>query len=289
MRKLIKEPLLHFLFIGVLLFLVFEFLPNSSGEEQDEIVITQGDIKSLKANFARTWQRPPTDRELTGIVEEFIREEIAYREAKAMGLDRDDSVIRRRLRMKMELLIEDIAGLTSPTDEELQTYLTANRENYSIPPQVSFMQVYLSPDRRGVEVENDALAVLADLGSAGEGADPVSYGDQNMLPGQLPLSYLDYIDRIFGKDFTRQLIEISPGRWSGPVWSSYGLHLVFVRKRIEGRDPELAEVRKEVERDWTAKRRKDIKEEMYQKLREKYLVSIEEAPDESLQQTAEAK
>ena len=120
MKKLLKDPLLHFLLIGAALFLVFGLIKGPAGNEENRIVITGGDIESLQANFARTWQRPPTESELAGLIEDKVRDEIAYREAVAMGLDQDDAVIRRRLRMKMELLVEDIAGLSSPTDEELQ-------------------------------------------------------------------------------------------------------------------------------------------------------------------------
>ena len=278
MNKLIKDPLLHFLLIGALLFLVFELIKSPVGNLENRIVITRGDIDALQANFARTWQRPPTDDELQGLIEDKVREEIAYREAVAMGLDQGDSVIRRRLRMKMELIVEDVAGLSPPSDADLEAYLAENRESFRQQPQLSFMQVYLNSDKRGDRVEDDARKILARLSAAGSDADPESYSDPNMLPKELPLYYIKDIGRLFGVDFSGQILEVKPGEWTGPVWSSYGLHLVYVRERIEGRDPELHEVRKEVEREWSAKRRREFKEETYKKLRELYTVTIEETP-----------
>jgi len=276
MKKFLKDPLLHFLLIGAALFFVFGLIKGPAGNEEYKITITSGDIAALQANFTRTWQRPPTESELSGLIEEMVREEIAFREAVAMGLDQGDSVIRRRLRMKMELLVEDVAGLSPPTDEDLEAYLAENRDSFRQQPQVSFMQVYLNADKRGAGVENDAGLMLAELSALGQEAEPESFSDSNMLPEELPLYYITDIGRLFGVDFSRQILEVEPGKWTGPVWSSYGLHLVYVRERIEGRDPDLEEVRKEVEREWSAKRRRDFKDETYRKLRERYTVTIEE-------------
>lgn len=278
MKKLLKDPLLHFLLIGAALFLVFGLIKSPAGIEENRIVITSGDIEALQANFARTWQRPPTESEVSGLIEDRVRDEIAYREAVAMGLDQGDSVIRRRLRMKMELIVEDVAGLSPPTDEDLETYLAEYRESFRQQPQVSFIHVYLNSDKRGARVEDDAREILARLSAAGIDADPESYSDPSMLPKELPLYYIKDIGRLFGADFSRQILEVKPGAWTGPVWSSYGLHLVYVRERIEGRDPKLDEVRKEVEREWSAMRRKEFKQATYKKLRERYTVTIEETP-----------
>jgi hypothetical protein len=278
MKKLLKDPLLHFLLIGAALFLAFGLIKSPAGIEENRIIITSGDIEALQANFARTWQRPPTESEVSGLIEDRVRDEIAYREAVAMGLDQGDSVIRRRLRMKMELIIEDVAGFSPPTDEDLETYLAEYRESFRQQPQVSFIHVYLNGDKRGARVEDDAREILTKLSAAGINAEPESYGDPSMLPKELPLYYIKDIGRLFGVDFSRQILEVKPGAWTGPVWSSYGLHLVYVRERIKGRDPKLDEVRKEVEREWSALRRKEFKQATYKKLRERYTVTIEETP-----------
>ena len=149
MKNFVKDPLLHFLVIGAALFLIFGFFKGPTGNDENRIVITGGDIDALQANFARTWQRPPTEKELQGLIEDKVRDEIAYREAIAMGLDQDDAVIRRRLRMKMELLVEDIAGLSPPSDEDLASFLREHRDVFLLEPKVSFRQIYLSSDKRG--------------------------------------------------------------------------------------------------------------------------------------------
>jgi hypothetical protein len=276
MHRILKDPLLHFLLIGAALFLLFGLFKGRAGNEENKIIITFGDIEALQASFSRTWQRPPTDDELSGLIEDKVRDEIAYREAVAMGLDQDDAVIRRRLRMKMELLVEDIAGLSSPTDEELAAFLQKNRDSFRQEPQVSFKQVYLNSEKRGVNVMEEAQKMLADLAAAGPGADPESFSDPNMLPKEFPLYYASDIEKLFGGSFANDLLQVEPGEWTGPVISSYGLHLVFVRESIPGRDPELSEVREEVEREWTAKRRREFKDETYKKLRQRYTVVIEE-------------
>jgi hypothetical protein len=278
MNKLLKDPLFHFLLIGALLFLVFELIKSPGEIQENNIVITGGDIQALQANFARTWQRPPTENELNGLIEDKVRDEIAYREAVAMGLDQDDAMIRRRLRMKMELLVEDVAGLSPPTDEDLEAYLEEHRDSFRQQPQLSFMHVFLNSDKRGASVEDDSRDMLTQLIAKGPGADPESYSDPNMLPKELPLYYINDIGRLFGVEFSRQILEVEPGKWTGPVWSSYGLHLVYVRERIEGRDPALDEVREEVKREWSARRRREFKEETYKKLRERYTIIIEETP-----------
>ena len=276
MKKILRDPLLHFLLIGAALFLVFALVKGPAGNEENRIVITGGDIEYLQANFTRTWQRQPTENELQGLIDDKIRDEIAFREAVAMGLDQDDAVIRRRLRMKMELLVEDIANLSSPTDEELQTYLEDHMDSFRQEPQVSFKQVYLNSDKRGTEVGEAARKMLAELVKAGPGADPEIYSDPNMLPNNFSLDYISDFEKLFGGSFARDLLQVEPGKWAGPVRSSYGLHLVFVWERIAGRDPELAEVRDEVEREWTAQRRRKFKEETYKKLRERYTIVIED-------------
>ena len=165
-----REPLVHFLAIGALLFLVFNWR-GGGGPSSNRIVITPGQIDSMVAGFGRTWQRPPTEQELKGLVDDYVREEMATREAMALGLDRDDTVIRRRLRQKLEFVAEDTIDAAPATDAELQAWLDAHPETFRTEPQVAFRQVYLSPDRRGAAVDADARALLAQLSAAGPSVD----------------------------------------------------------------------------------------------------------------------
>jgi hypothetical protein len=279
MRKMIREPLLHFLLIGAGLFLLFGWrggtasLPTGqSGPQSAQIVVAQDDIDQLVGTFTRTWQRPPTEEEVKGLVESFIRDEIYYREAVAAGLDRDDSVIRRRMRLKMEYIFEDIAAQVGPTDADLQAFLKKNPEQYLIDPQIAFRQVYINADKRKKDAWDYAVQVIAELN---RGADPDSSGDPFLLDAEVRLSPLWDIKKQFGEEFGSKILELKQGKWEGPVRSGYGLHLVLVTKRVGGRMPELKEVRDIVKRDWMAERQKELKDAAYASLRERYTVVVE--------------
>lgn len=274
MKRLIKDPLLHFLLIGALLFIIFEVFSNPQ-ESSEQITITQGDITALSANFKRTWQRPPTPQELDRLIENKVLDEVAFREALAMGLDQDDLYIKRRLRMKLELLYEDLAGMALATDADLQTYYEKNLPAFSIDPQISFKQVYISTQKNRIAAEEQARQTLSALNAAGADADPFQFGDPSMLPADVPMSSLSIVKRQFGQTFAEQLHGSESGRWLGPLNSEYGLHLVFVREHVPGRVRDFTEVRDKVEREWSALQREQIKKEAFEKLREQYQVMIE--------------
>ena len=185
MKKLVREPLVHFLLIGAGLFLLFGWrsgpasLPaGQSGLPSAKIVVTQDEIDQMVEVFTRTWQRPPTEEEMKGLIESFVRNEIYYREAIAIGLDRDDSVIRRRLRQKMEFIFEDITAQAEPTDEDLLAYHEKASRAYLVDPQIAFRHVYVNADKRGKNAEADARQILAQLN---EGTDPDTVGDPILL------------------------------------------------------------------------------------------------------------
>jgi hypothetical protein len=286
--SLLREPLVHFLLIGGALFALFRWTGGSGGPDSNRIVIGPGQVEHLAGTFARTWSRPPTHEELKGLVDEYVREEMATREARSMGLDREDTVIRRRLRQKLEFLVEDAAEAVPPTEAELQAWLDAHPETYRREPQVAFRQVFLSPDRRGKATEAEAKALLRRLERAGPGADIEGLGDSIMLPDEFDLAPLSLASRTFGNDFARRLEEIEPGHWTGPVRSGYGLHLVLVRERVEGRAPALDDVRDAVVRDLLASRRKQRLEAMYDKLLARYTVVIEMPDAQASPATADA-
>lgn len=274
MKRLIKDPFFHFLLIGALLFVIFEIF-SAPQEGAEQITITQGDITALIGNFKRTWQRPPTSEELNKLIENKVLDEVAYREALAMGLDQDDLYIKRRLRMKLELLYEDLAGMVSASDTDLQSYYEQNRSAFSVDPRISFKQVYINTQTNRAKSEEQARLTLSQLNAAGSTADPFQFGDPSMLPGDVPLSSLSSIKRQFGQTFADQLQLTENGRWYGPLNSEYGLHLVFVREHVPGRVRDFAEVRDKVEREWSALQREQIKKEAFEKLREQYQVMIE--------------
>jgi hypothetical protein len=276
----LREPLVHFLAIGALLFLSFH-LWGGGGPDSNRIVITPGQIDSMVMRFTRTWLRPPTEQELKGLIDDYVRGEIAAREAQAMGLDRDDTIIQRRLRQKLEFMAEDVLNAQPPTEEELQAWLNEHADKFRIEPEISFFQVYLNPDKRGNSIQDDAKEMLEQLRAAGPPADNSSAGDSLMLPGQVDLTRLSEIKRIFGRQFADEIFQLEPGRWTGPVSSGYGFHLVYVTEKKESRMPAFAEVRQSVEREFLAQRRKRELDAMYERLLERYQVTMQKQVDQS--------
>jgi hypothetical protein len=270
--RILREPLLHFFVLGAGLFALFAWLRGPLVAAPERIHVEAARIEQLALGFARTWQRPPTQEELAGLVDEFVREEVLYREALALGLDRDDTIVRRRMRQKLEFLSEDVAPVADPDDAQLERHLAAHADAYRIEPQVALRQVFVSRDRRGDAAVADAQALLARLG-----ADPNTEeeGDASLLPTVLPLAPLGEVARAFGTAFAEEVAQLTPGRWSGPIESGFGLHLVFVEQRVEGRTPALDEVRDAVRNDWLSARRAEANEAFYRNLRERYEVTVD--------------
>jgi hypothetical protein len=285
MKKLLREPLVQFLVAGALLFAYFEWRGGGSGPGSTRITITPGLVEHLASGFARTWQRPPSDEELKALIDEHVREEIATREATAMGLDRDDAIIRRRLRQKMEFLVEDAVDQVPPTDDELQEWLDRHPDVFRPEVRVAMRQVYLNPERRGGSA--DAATLLGRLRSAGPGAKTDALGDASMLPSELPLGPLSEVGRAFGSEFAAKVEALAPGQWTGPLPSPYGLHLVLVTERVAAARPALADVRPLVERELQAERRRNQLQALYEELLRKYTVEIE-MPKDAGRQRVEA-
>jgi len=275
LKSLLREPLLHFVAIGAALFLWFQWGGGGSGPGATRIAITSGQIQHLAAGYAKAWQRPPTDAELKGLIDDWVREEIAVREAVSAGLDKDDTIIRRRLRQKFVFLAEDALQAAPPTDQELQAWLSAHADAFRVETRVALRQVFLNREKRGTSAQADARVILKRLNAADPGAASDALGDPTMLPHELELTSARDIDRVFGPGFAQRIEPFAPGTWAGPVSSSYGLHLVLVRERVEGSSPTLAAVRPLVEREVMAERRQRQLDAMYERLLAKYKVVVE--------------
>jgi hypothetical protein len=286
-KKLLREPLVHFLLIGAGLFAMAGLpgtgsLPQSGapGQPSRKIIVTQGQIEHIAATFARTWQRAPTPQELVGLIDRHVRDEVGYREAMAMGLDRDDPVIRNRLRLKLEMMTEDLTASLSPSDVELRTFLEEHADEFRIEPRVAFEQVYFNTDRRGAKAADDARATLARLGADGSKLNSEKLGDPLVsLPRRFDLTDSTGVARLFGTAFSGEVLAMEPGRWQGPVASGYGLHLVRVTAREPGRLPALDEVSEDVEQEWLFAKRNEMKEALFDELLARYEVIIEAAAD----------
>jgi len=255
MKKLLREPLLHFLLLGAGLFGAYAVLNRNQPAAQNEILVSAGQIETLAATFAKIWQRPPSEQELKAQIDAYVKEEMLSREAIALGLDKNDTVIRRRLQQKMEFLAEDFAAASDPTEAELADYLAKHPDQFAEEPRFTFRQVFLSPDKRGDRLEADATQLLADLKKQGTETDIAELGDSSLLPQDLADASQRSVVSQFGSEFTRALAKLKPVEWSGPIQSGYGVHLVFVSQRTEGRVPALDEVREQVKRELLNERR----------------------------------
>ena len=292
MNHILKEPLVHFLILGAALFAVFEWIGGDGGDAtapatdaadaaaprsiSKEIVVSKGKIQSLVAQFGKVWQRPPTEQELAGLIDEYVREEVLYREALALELDRDDTIIRRRLRQKIEFFTEDIAALKKPTEQNLSEYLASHPSAYRLDAKFTFKQVYLNAKKRAGSIAVDITSLLATLRAAGATADITEVGDSLLLEQAFEAMSQRDVSKMFGQEFSEGLLKTQTGSWQGPVRSGFGVHLVFVSERIDGRSPSLDEVRGAVERDWSAAKRKESNEAIYLRWREGYTVTVEE-------------
>lgn len=265
MIKLLKEPLLHFLLLGGLLFVGFQMVAKDS---TDALIVSQQRIMHLSVLFEKTWKRPPTTAELEVLIEKYVVEEMYYREALSLGLEQDDGVIRRRLQQKMEFIILDLSELMDPSDEELTAYLQSNQHNYQTPATFSFKQVYINPSKH-TSAQQSALLLLENS----RRVEPV--GDSTLLPAQFNLTSADRIDNTFGDGFAQALNDAEIGQWHGPIVSSYGLHLVFVSEKQQPRMPALSEIKSIIVRDWLHEKQLAMKKKLDENLRIKYQVVIE--------------
>lgn len=272
LKTIMREPLVHFLLIGAGLFLIYSLATGPAMAPQNRIVVTPGQIEQMEARFTRTWMRPPTEQEMAGLIESYVRDEVYYREALAMGLDQNDANVRRQMRLKLEFILEDLGAMETPSDQVLNAYLQAHPDKFQAPPQISFHQIYLNPDKHP-EMRADADNMLSRL-KAGEAVESVA--DPTLVPFAYQGATPEDITRQFGEAFTRDLFALPPGGWTGPLYSNLGGHLVKITDRVESRLPALDEVRSQVEREYIAQRREELKASAYQRMRKDYEVIVQE-------------
>ena len=271
MKTLIRNPLVHFVALGTILFAGYGLLRGSSLDADRRIEVNAQQVERLTQMFVAQWKRPPTISELDALIDGFVREEVLYREALAMGLDRDDTVVRRRLAQKIEFLADDLATRSEPLPEELERFLEENLDRYELPGRISFSHIYFSIDRRGESAEGDALAGLRQVR---DGASPDEHGDPFMLQRDYPSRTEREVAELFGSEFAASLFALDRGEWRGPIASSYGLHLVYVRERTPSQVPVLADVSERVKNDLLSERRRTANEALVETLKERYEIVI---------------
>ena len=281
MKRLLREPLVHFLLIGAALFGIYKFTPaaGTSSAPPREIRLTLDELAQLALLFQSQWRRPPTPQELERLVESKVQQEILYREALAMGLDRDDEIVKRRMAQKMQFLAEDVAAAREPTTAELRSWFEQNSGRFAQPPRLSFRHLYFSPDRRGARANEDAAQALAKLAgqpvdtkAAAGLADPFMF--QDYYRDRAP----DYLGKELGPQFALAVAKLPPGSWQGPIASGFGWHLVFVDTAIPGRVPPFEEIEPDVKIAWLAEQKALAWQKAYKDMRTKYTVLLPGPP-----------
>ncbi len=274
MNAVCREPLLHFLIIGALVFLAFELSQGDSIVEEDHIRIDAGTMAQLQAQFNRTRLRQPTDDELSKLIDNYIRDEVYYREARSMGLDQNDTVVRKRMYQKLDFLLEELTEEETPNDKVLAQFIDSHSSRFREEPHLSFIQVFFNLGKNPELTKSYARKTLVRLN---KGAAPESEGDptfeQQTYQGVTPSE----IKRVFGSAFSQQLNTLEPSEWVGPITSVYGIHLVKIINKKEGGMPPFSDIRQRAIREYKAERRQDLRETAYKKMRERYTITIDSA------------
>ena len=274
--SVLQQPLLHFALLGAALFGLYGLVGKETKNPPDKIVISSARMANLADGFARIWRRQPTQEELDNLVADDIRDEVFYREGRAAGLDRDDVIIRRRVRQKMEFLAENMSA-PDPTEEQLASYLASNPERFRTSDRITFRQIFLSA-KRGNTIENDSQEIVKVLTGADATADVATLGDPFLLGDDFKDLPQNEVASMFSEDFSKRIAVLNNGRWHGPIPSSFGQHFLFISERIPGSVPPLDNVRQAVRREWENARRVEAEQKLYASLRERYEIVIEKSP-----------
>ena len=278
----LREPLAQFLIIGLVLFFANRaFNPGSGQTQSHQIALTMDDLRQLQTTFTAQWQRAPSSEEMRGLIEQKIRDEILYRQALQLGLDRDDIIIKRRLAQKMQFLAEDVAATHQPTPDELKVWYAKNSGQFALPSRFSFRHLYFSPDRRGQQVHDDAAKALAKIIGEGENSkEATALTDRFMFQDYYADRTPEELEKDFGSKFAVSIQKLKPGSWQGPVESGYGWHLVFIDSVIPGRVPVFEEVESDVKIAWLADQKQQAWQKAYGDMRAKYSIVLPSAVEQ---------
>jgi hypothetical protein len=276
-RGWLREPLLHFLLLGGGLFLVYGSIGGRTNGDRENVAITAGQVEQLSAGFARMYRRAPDQAELHGLIDAAIQEEIYYREAMKLGLDRDDTIVRRRLTQKLQFVSEGVTPIPDPTDAELESYLRENAQRFQREVRYSLTQIYLDPAQHGVHLVEDVQNLLARLRRVT--SVPDSIGEASLMPRSFDRAPAAELSGLFGAQFEAALRAVPIGQWFGPVQSGYGVHLVLVSERDAQGTAALADVREEVRRAWIEARQTEANVRYYAELRKRYRVTVAATQD----------
>lgn len=288
MKPSLRDPLLQFLLLGAAMFAANTWLNHDRGgvEVSRQIALTLDDLRQIDLAFQSQWRRQPTADEFKAMVDDKVQEEILYREGLAMGLDKDDTIVKRRMAQKLQFLAEDVASAHEPTAAELKTWFERNSQKFGLPGRITFRHVYFSPDNRGQRARDDAVDALRKVTGEPEDSKAAALkADRFMFQEFYADRSSDQLAKEFGPQFTQAMFRVKPGSWQGPVESGYGWHLVFVESLTPGRIPALEEIESDVKTAWLGEQKQQAWRTAYQKMRANYTVLLPRPPEN---QTARA-
>ena len=274
-QKLLRDPLSHFLVIGGILFAFFSWSGQTDLEAPHVIRLTAGEITAMQKFWEKTHLRLPTESELEGMIENRIKEEVLSRKALALGISVGDTLIRRRLAQKMEFLSEGLVDPGEPSEEDLQTHMKANPEQFQEPTRISFEHIFLNPERHGENLHRVAQTLLVSIQNSNNSKNVSTAGDPTLLNSHFELITPTSLGGLFGEEFVAAMMKLPLGDWQGPVRSPYGLHLVYISQREEAHMPEFNAIRNKVREALLEKRRRDAATTLYKSLRESYHIVVE--------------
>ena len=281
-KRWLREPLLHFLLIGLVLFGFYAYKNHgrSGTESPRQIVLSLDELATMEAYFESQWHRRPAPQEFQAMVEDKVKEEVLYREGLVMVLDKDDTIVKRRMAQKVQFLAEDIATAHEPSTAELKAWFEKNSSQFALPSRYGFRHIYFSPDKRGTNAHDDAAKALARITGQPEDTPLITpVADRFMFQDYYGDRTPSAIAKEFGPQFAVALEKITPGSWQGPIESGFGWHLVFVDTVIPGRIPAFEEIESEVKTAWLGDQKAQAWQKAYQKMRAKYTVLLPAPPD----------
>ena len=271
MKKILKDPFIHFIILGLLLFVVYGFV-NDTSNSRDTIIIDTNDIESMTAKWVMQWKRTPTQEELSNLVFQNIKQEVFYQEALKMNLDHNDEIIKRRLSQKMEFLSNDLATLSEPNEEELKAYFNAKSEKYMLPYAYDLYQIVFTHDKH-TNVDITLKNVL-------ETSENISLEAMESKGDRLPFPYYfantntQALGAQLGIEFAENLEQLALNKWVGPVDSGFGKHLVYITRRENPKLPELITIKDLVLRDFQYEKQKEVNELIFKNLKKNYEIDF---------------
>jgi hypothetical protein len=283
-RRFLSEPLLHFVVVGIVLFGAYRLVSPEldQGANSHKIDLTKDDARQLAVTWLAQGRPPPTPDQLQSLMDQKVTEEILFREAVSLGLDRGDEIIKRRLAQKMDFLAADLAAMDEPNNAQLKEWYSKNSDRFALAPHLSFRHLYFSFDKHGEGSRQAAVAAISLIsGKPADSPEVASIADPFMFRNYYGDATPEQMAKEFGPGFAKALFDLKPGSWQGPVQSGYGWHLIWIDSVEAGRVPAFEEVAPAVKTAWLDERYAEVKSNALKEMRSRYVVTMPSiGPDE---------